>query len=57
MLWALLTYQWRERAKPLEGRAAASHVGCWGFCALCVVVFEQTLSYPCGRKLISAKAK
>ncbi len=32
-----LPYQWRERAKPLEGRvaAAAAHVGC---CVLCCVV-------------------
>ncbi len=35
-LWALLTYPWRKRAKPLEGRAAAAHVGC---CVFCVVVF------------------
>ena len=36
VLWAPLTYPWRERAKPLGGRAAASHVYC---CVFCVVVF------------------
>ena len=34
VLWALLTYPWRERAKPLEGRATAAHVGCCVFCVL-----------------------
>jgi hypothetical protein len=36
-LRAPLPYQWRERAKLLEGRvaAAAAHVGC---CVLCCVV-------------------
>jgi hypothetical protein len=31
-----LVYPWTERAKPLGGRAAVSHVGC---CVFCVVVF------------------
>ncbi len=57
VLWAPLTYPWRERAKPLGGRAAAAHVGCCVFCVLCVVVFERTISYRRGRKLILAKAK
>ncbi len=37
VLVAPLSYPWRERAKPLGGRAAASHVGC---CVFCVVVFR-----------------
>ncbi len=58
VLWVLLTYPWRERAKPLEGRLAAAHFG-WMLCLSFVfcVVFEWTFSYRCGRKLISAKAK
>ncbi len=36
VLVAPLSNPWRERAKPLGGRAAASHVGC---CVFCVVVF------------------
>ena len=57
VLWAPLTYPWRERAKPVEGRTVAAHVGCCVFCVLCVVVFKQTFSYRHGRKLISTKAK
>jgi hypothetical protein len=34
-----LTYPWREREKPLEGRAAGAHVGCCLFYVLCVVLF------------------
>ena len=34
-LWAPQTYPWRGRAKPLGGRAAAAHVGCYVFCVLC----------------------
>ena len=55
VLWALLTYPWRERAKPLEGRVAAAHAGCCVFRVLCVVVFEWTFSYRGGRKLILGK--
>ncbi len=36
VLVAPLSYPWREKATPLGGRAAASHVGC---CVFCVVVF------------------
>jgi len=32
-------YPWRERAKLLEGRAVAAHVGCCVFCVvLCLLV-------------------
>ncbi len=33
-----LVHPWRERAKLLEGRAAAAHVGCCVFFVLCVVL-------------------
>jgi hypothetical protein len=58
VLWAPLTYPWREKATLLEGRAEAAHFG-WLLC-LCLVfcdVFEWTFSYRRGRKLISAKSK
>ena len=46
VLWVPLTYPWRERSKPLEGRVAASHVVCCCvFCVLCFVVLERTFSY------------
>ena len=34
VLVAPLSYPWRERATPLGGRAVASHVGCYVFCAV-----------------------
>jgi hypothetical protein len=40
VFWEPLTYPWRERAKAklLEGRVEAAHVGCCVFCVLCVVL-------------------
>jgi hypothetical protein len=40
-LGAPLPYQWRERAKPLEGRVSAAvvHVGGMLCCVVCCVVF------------------
>jgi hypothetical protein len=34
VLWAPLTYPWRERAKPLGVRVVVAHVGCCVFCVL-----------------------
>ncbi len=49
-----LPYQWKDRAKPLEGRVAeaAAHVGC---CVLCCVVCcdLSDFSYHPGRNTIS----
>ncbi len=57
-LGAPLPYQWRDRAKPLEGRVAAAvpHVGC---CELfCVVSCDSSnLSYHPGSNTISANSK
>ena len=36
VLWPPLTYPWKERAKPLEHRAVAAHVGCCVCCVLCL---------------------
>jgi hypothetical protein len=57
-LGAPLQYQWRERAKLLEGRvaAAAAHVGC---CVLCCVVccdLSKFIYHP-DSNTISAKSK
>ncbi len=44
VLWAPLTYPWRERAKPLEGRVAAAHVhSYWLLCDLCCCVLSWTV--------------
>jgi hypothetical protein len=57
-LGAPMPYQWRERAKPLEGRVAvaAAHVGC---CVLCCVVCcdSSKFSYHPGSNTISANSK
>jgi hypothetical protein len=57
-LGAPLPYQWRERAKPLEGMVAAAvaHVGC---CVLCCVVCcdLSKFSYNPGSNTISANSK
>ena len=36
VLWAPLTYPWRERAKPLGARVVAAHVGCCVLLCFCV---------------------
>jgi len=39
--WQMLS--WRERPKPLEGRAAAAHVGCCVVVVFCVVARDRVL--------------
>ena len=57
---ALLTFPWRERAKPLGGRAAAAHVGCCMFCIFVLWLWVASFSYQryliC-KKLISDQPK
>ena len=37
VLWAPLTYPWRDRAKPLGVRAVAAHAGCCVLLCFCVL--------------------
>jgi hypothetical protein len=44
VLWAPLTYPWRERAKPLGVRAVAAHAGCCVVLCFCVSSWTKLLA-------------
>ena len=44
VLWAPLTYPWRERAKPPRVRAVAAHAGCGVFLCFCVSSWTKLLA-------------
>ena len=44
VLWAPLTYSWRERAKPLGVRAVAAHAGCCVFLFFCFLSWTKLLA-------------